>query len=161
MSGSLVGMIILALLGALALARFAEPGRRSGPRQQESDLGPQAAPATDVRPAHIPARQVVLNEFERREHLKFGAWVRRPGWVEVPDLVAALCCPVDRVVRTSAQARAALAELYQEGLVELELVPAAEALASGHPISLFLPGPQGRYFRWARLVQLELEETAS
>jgi hypothetical protein len=185
---SVVGLAMVALLGAFALIHFTsvDPGRRSGPAQEgERDLKPEVesstapsletwapdlsacvcprAPASSLRPtAPTPAREIVIDEFARRERLELRAWVVSQGWTEVPDLVAAICCPRDRAMRTPTQARAALAELYQDGLLDLELVSEREALGSGHRLSLFLPGPRGQYFGWARLARPKLaEEPAS
>lgn len=136
---AIVAILLAAPVAAALCALLIGAGRR------RPGVLPAPAPRETIEPAPISAvrrtpQQIVRDAFGDAEVL------------EVPDLISTLCWPAGEHERTPMQARAVVADLYQRGFLELELLPAREALRGGRRREMFLPGPDGQLFARARLV---------
>jgi len=151
MSTAIVAIVSLLLLVALWLLApiFSSKGERvaAEPRGSTATIVPPEAPTSGVRRQHLSRRVIVLETFVRFNDRR----------VPVPELAEALICPRDDVVRTAVHARAAIADLFQDGLLDLELIPREQALASGKALALYLSGPHGYVFGVAKLL-MSLED---
>jgi len=122
---------LIALAVFLAFAAVFRPQRSDPPRKAAPP------PPSGPRPsAHLTARRVALELFVKRAAVS----------IPVPDLIFALMCPRDRAVRTIVQARNAIMELSDDGLLELAEISREHAVRSGLRFGLYLPASRSTVY---------------